>query len=178
MNDGVRSPAATLHLLTGAWASGKSTLVPHLARLLPEVVVFDWDILLPGLSAAAGRDAHTDPSTWAGLGEMWAAVIHSVLAGGRDALLCGPARREDFERADLARNPVRCAYLDCADEVLAARLRARGVSAAEVADELAFAASLRQSPHAPVRMDGRTPEHVAGDVVSWVRAARSPEPGA
>lgn len=164
--------AATLHLLTGPWGSGKSTLVPHLARLLPEVVVFDWDVLLPGLSAAAGRDAHTDPSTWAALREMWAAVIHAVLAGGRDVLLCGPARPEDFDHAVVAGHPVRCAYVDCADEVLAQRLQARGVPAPEIADELAFAALLRLSSHTQVPAAGRAPEQVAEDVAAWVHAAR------
>ena len=55
MYDGVH-PTATLFLLTGPWASGKSTLAPLLARLLPEVVVLDWDALLPGLSRACGTD--------------------------------------------------------------------------------------------------------------------------
>jgi energy-coupling factor transporter ATP-binding protein EcfA2 len=65
MYDDVR-PTATLFLLTGPWASGKSTLVPLLARLLPEVVVLEWDTLLPGLSRACGTDAHADASTWGG----------------------------------------------------------------------------------------------------------------
>ncbi|HET7228969.1 MAG TPA: hypothetical protein VFJ16_03170 [Longimicrobium sp.] len=160
--------SATLHLLTGPWASGKSTLVPILASLLPGVVVFDWDVVLPGVSAASGRDAHTDPSTWGGLKEIWAAIIHSVLAGGRDVLLCGPARPEDFGAGSGARHPIRCAYLECGDELLAARLLARGETDAAIADELGEMAALRKSGHHPVRVEGRTPDEIAREVAAWV----------
>jgi len=170
MYDDVR-PAATLFLLTGPWASGKSTLVPLLASLLPEVVVFDWDALLPGLSQACGTDAHTDASAWDGLRAMWAAIAGSVLAGGRDVLLCGPARPDDFAAA-VAPRAVRCAWLDCGDDTLAARLRARGSTAAEIADELAFMAALRRSDHTRMKAGDRTPEQLAAAVASWVRAAR------
>jgi ABC-type cobalamin/Fe3+-siderophores transport system ATPase subunit len=57
--------ALILHLILGPWASGKSTLVEHLARLLPQHVVFDWDLIIPALSATASKDVFTDPSTWA-----------------------------------------------------------------------------------------------------------------
>ena len=163
--------AATLHLLTGPWASGKTTLVPHLARGLPEVVVFDWDTLLPGLSAAAGRDAHHDPATWQGLRMMWIAILQSVLAGGRDVLLCGPARPDDFARAHLA-GPIRCAWLDCTDDVLAARLRARGEREQDVTDELAEMAALRKSGCHPIAAGNRAPQEIAADVAAWVRAGR------
>jgi hypothetical protein len=168
-------PPATLHLLTGPWASGKSSLVPHLARLLPEVVVFDWDALLPGLSAAAGKDAHADTSTWEGLRAMWAAVAGSVLAGGRDVLLCGPALPQDLAESGVGAHPVRCAYLDCGDEILAERLRTRGETEAEISDELAFMAALRRSDHAPVRAGERPPPEIAAEVAAWVRAVRPPQ---
>ncbi|MFL5386766.1 MAG: hypothetical protein ACJ8GN_30100 [Longimicrobiaceae bacterium] len=170
MYDDVR-PTATLFLLTGPWASGKSTLVPLLARLLPDVAVFDWDALLPGLSRACATDAHTDASTWEGLRAMWAAVAVSVLAGGRDVLLCGPAQPDDFAAA-VAPHAVRCAFLDCGDDALSARLRARGSTDAEIADELAFMAALRRSGHAPVQAGDRTPEQLAAAVASWVRTTR------
>lgn len=97
-------------------------------------------------------------------------MIDGVLAGGRDVLLVGPAQPDDFDSTPLARYPVRCAYLDCADETLAERLRARGVPDEEVADELASAALLRRSIHAPVRTDGQTPEQIAAGVAAWIGA--------
>ncbi|HEX8242807.1 MAG TPA: AAA family ATPase [Longimicrobium sp.] len=167
MDDAAR--AATLHLLTGPWASGKTSLVPHLARLLPDVVVFDWDVLLPGLSAAAGRDARRDPAAWDGLREMWIAIVRSVLAGGRDVLLCGPATPDDFARGGVSAG--RCLYLDVPDETLADRLKARGVADAEIADELREMAELRRSGHAPLPAGGRAPHELAEDVAAWIRAA-------
>ena len=163
--------AATLHLLTGAWGSGKTSLIPHLVPLLPQAVVFDWDALLPGLSAAAGKDAHHDPSTWDGLRTMWIAIVESVLAGGRDVVLCGPATPGDFARSGIAAASIRCAYLDLPDEVLAGRLRARREREQDVADELAAMAALRASACTPVPVDGLDPRQVAGRVAAWVRAA-------
>ena len=163
-------PSATLHLLTGPWASGKTTLVPHLARLLPDVVVFDWDVLLPGLSAAAEKDAHTDPSTWEGLRRMWLAIVGSVLAGGRDVLLCGPLGKGDIADPGILAFPIRCAFLDCGDEALAERLRTRGVTESELEEELSELATLRGSPCEAIRASG-SPEQTAAAVVTWVRAA-------
>ena len=177
MSDAASIPA-TLHLLTGPWASGKTSLVPHLRALLPEVVVFDWDVVLPGLSAAAGKDAHRDASTWDGLRTIWVAIVESVLAGGRDVLLCGPARPEDFAGTGLPARLVRCACLDCADETLAERLRGRGATEAEIADELGTMAALRESGYERLRADDRSPYDLAAEVAAWIRAARAIAPSA
>ncbi|HEX6368146.1 MAG TPA: AAA family ATPase [Longimicrobium sp.] len=162
---------ATLHLLTGAWGSGKTTLIPHLVPALPDAVVFDWDALLPGLSAAAGTDAHRDPSTWDGLRAMWIAVVGAVLAGGRDVVLCGPATPEDFAEGGIARASIRWACLDLPDEVLAARLRARGEREEDVADELEAMAALRASACTTLPAGGLDPRQVAAVVAAWVLAA-------
>src|SRR5437763_3452388 len=109
MIDPDRRPAS-LFLLTGPWASGKSTLVPHLRRALPEVVVFDWDVILPGLSAASGKDARMDASTWGGLRAIWTAIVRSVLDSGRDVLLSGPVHPEHLSGSIIPADRIRCAY--------------------------------------------------------------------
>lgn len=161
---------ATLHLLTGAWGSGKTSLIPHLVPLLPEAVVFDWDALLPGLSAAAGNDAHRDPSTWDGLRAMWIAIVASVLAGGRDVVLCGPATPDDFRGSGIATASIRCAWLDLPDDVLVERLRARREREQDIADELESMATLRRSACTPLPVGGLDPRQVAGLVAAWVHA--------
>ena len=160
----------TLYLLTGPWGSGKTSVVPHLARLLPEAVVFDWDVLLPGLSAAAGTDAHRDETTWDGLAEMWVAVVEAVLAGGHDVVLCGPARPDDVATAGFGGASLRCAFLNAPDDALAARLRSRGETEEEITEELSDAAALRASSWVPISTAGRSPAEVAEEVALWVSA--------
>lgn len=104
-----------------------------------------WDALLAGLSVAAGTDAHRDDTTWGGLAMMWGAVLEAVLAGGRDVFLCGPARPGHIAFVGLEGIPVRCAHLDIPDDVLSARLQARGEFTEDIEAELADAASLRAS---------------------------------
>lgn len=160
---------ATLHLLTGPWGVGKTTLVPHLQRLLPHCVVFDWDVVLPGLSEAAAKSAHTDPTTWDGLKTLWVDIIAAVLGGSHDVVLCGPATPEMFKER-LPHITLRCAYLDCPDEILAQRLRARGESADDIAAELSFAAELRCSSYHKIATTHLPPEAVAESVATWVRS--------
>ena len=166
-----RERAAALHLVTGPWGAGKTSLVPHLVRLLPDCVVFDWDLIIPGISAAAGKNVNTDPSTWEGLRATWIAVTGAVLAGGRDVLLCGPATPNDFRDFPITAQ-IRCAYLDCPNDVLAHRLRARGETYASIADELVYAASLRRSSHARIPVGNRTPREDAEAVAQWLQSER------
>lgn len=164
---------ATLHLITGPWASGKTSLIPHLKRLLPECVVFDWDMIIPGLSAASQKDVYTDPSTWDGLRETWLAVVEAILSGERDVVLCGPLNPDAFDSSRLTAASVRCAYLDWNDETLSDRLRARGVSEADLAEELSMAANLRASSYDAVSGLERDPQQLARAVAAWVRQDRN-----
>lgn len=159
----------TLYLVTGPWGSGKTSTTLSLTRLLPECVVFDWDAIIPGISAAAGKDVRTDPATWAGLRTTWLAVIGSVLAGGRSVVLFGPATPRDFQDS-FNGVPVRCAYLECPDPVLNQRLKERGESSADIADELAYAAELGRSSHTPIPTEALTPLEVAQAIAQWVQS--------
>ncbi len=158
-----------LYLLTGPWASGKTTLVSPLRRLLPEVVVFDWDTLLPGLSLAVGTDASQAPRTWPSLRAMWTAVLESALEGGRSVVLCGPATPADFDHTALADYTIYCAYLNCPNALLSRRLRARKIADADMAEELAEMERLRRSAYAAIPVDQRTPPQVAESVAAWIR---------
>ncbi len=162
---------AALHLVTGPWGAGKTSLVPHLVRLLPNYVVFDWDLIIPGISAAAGKNVNTDSSAWDGLRATWVAVAGAVLAGGHDVILCGPATPNDFEDVSGTAR-IRCAYLDCPDDILERRLRARGETDASIADELAYAASLRRSSHTRIPVGNRTPREDAEAVAQWLQPGR------
>lgn len=165
-----RRTRPSLHLLTGAWGSGKSSIIPHLVGLLPDCVVFDWDLIIPGLSLTAGKDVHTDPSTWDGLCQTWVAIVDALLVAGRDVLLCGPATPDKFARdGHIVAANVRCAYLDCPDQTLIERLRARGASEAAIVEELATSSRLRCSNWDSIPVGGADPGDVAGRVALWVR---------
>lgn len=159
-----------LYLVSGAWGSGKTATVAHLIHLLPTVAVFDWDLIIPGLSAASGKDVHREPSTWPGLRETWKAIVGASLAAGRDVVLFGPPSADEFA-VDLGPGvSLRRAYLDCADDVLGERLRGRGATESEIADELAVAASLRASGEHRIAVDNRGADAVALEVAKWVEA--------
>lgn len=167
--DIVGPPPGILYLLVGPWASGKTTILPQLTRLLPEHVVFDWDAIIPGLSSAYGRDVHTDPSTWDGLRQTWLAVVGSVLAGGRDVVLCGPLQPSDVDRAQLPHSAIHCAFLDCPNELLEQRLSARGEEKQAIVDELAMADALRRSGYFRICAGDELPERIASQAVEWIR---------
>ena len=166
---------ALLHLILGPWASGKSTLVKRLAELLPEHVVFDWDLIIPGLSLTADRDVFTDPSTWKGLHVTWFAIISAVLRGGHDVVLCCWVEPGEIPSDVIDQEHIRVAFLDCPDDVLRARLSARGESVENIHDEIAEAAKLRHSPY--FRLDGtRDPDALAKDAAAWVLSAKLSQP--
>lgn len=144
--------------------------MPELASLLPDHVVLDWDLIIPGISAAAGKDVHSDPSTWAGLQETWAAVIEVLLRSQHDVVLCGPATPEQFV-SRLGAFSIRCAYLDCPDDLLSRRLHDRGESDHAIADELAVSRALRNSSYDAIAVADRDTHEVAEDVARWVRSA-------
>jgi energy-coupling factor transporter ATP-binding protein EcfA2 len=91
------SRGRTLHLVLGPWGSGKSTLVQRLAELLPECVVFDWDLIIPGLSLNAGKDVFTQ-SLLSERGEL-EGNIRSELAEAAEL------RTSGYVRFDCTRHP-------------------------------------------------------------------------
>jgi len=165
----VQTSRGTLYLITAPWGAGKTTLVKHLIGL-SNCVVFDWDLLIPGLTEASGKDITTDSSTWDGLTTLWADITEAVLENGQNIVLCGPATPETFEnhRGLMAKTPVRCAYLDCPDHLLTKRLQERGESEADIAEELAFAAELRASDYFPIEVADLTPREIVEKVRHWL----------
>ena len=136
--------------------------------------MFDWDLIIPGITEAAGKNVYTDPSTWDGLKTTWLAIIEAVLVGGRDVVLCGPATPADLG-GRLSGVRVGCAYLDCSDSLLEQRLRARGESEDAITDELAYAERLRHSGYVAIRVDDRSPREVAKSFTGWLATAYRPE---
>ncbi|MEV7025133.1 AAA family ATPase [Kitasatospora sp. NPDC093558] len=114
MNDGYVGRSITAVL--GAPGSGKTTIAPELARLLPGHVVLDWDAFMEPAAALAGRRIPENPETWPAYRDLVRAVIGSmphlpvVLLG-----VCTPEELRDW--------PIGAwVLLDCADDERRRRL--------------------------------------------------------
>ena len=160
-------PSFAPETILGPWASGKSTLVEQLTELLPEHIVFDWDLIIPGLSLTADRDVFTDSSTWKGLTATWFAIIRALVRGGHDVVLCCSIEPAEIPPQVISQERLQVAFLDCPDDVLDKRLSARGESIENIRDELMEAAKLRRSIY--FRLDAsQDPDALARDAAAWV----------
>jgi hypothetical protein len=113
---GTEVPALPLFVVTGASGAGKTTVTTPLRRLVPECAVFEGDLILH--IAALGVD------TWR---DTWLRIAHAVALNGSPTVLCTsllPSQLESLPAHKLL-GPIHFCNLDCPDDVLAARLRAR-----------------------------------------------------
>jgi len=158
-------PALPLFVVTGASGAGKTTVTGPLRRQLPGCDVFDVDITLQ--VAALGWD------TW---GNTWLRLAHGVALNGRVTVLCGsmiPSRLEGLPARKLL-GPIYSCNLDCPDDVLAERLRARpswrhGSLETVVPEHQRFAAWLRAHVQPSRDTSVLTPAQAAEHIAAWVR---------
>jgi hypothetical protein len=160
-----RLPALPLFVVTGASGVGKTTVTEPLRGLLPDCDVFEVDLTLQ--VAALG---------WETFGDTWLRLAHGVAQNGRVTVLCGsmmPDRLDALPARKLL-GPIHSCNLDCPDEVLAARLRARpswrhsSVESA-IVEHQRFAAWLRTHIQPTYDTSALTPGEVAGHIAAWVR---------
>jgi len=109
-------PGRPLFVVTGASAAGKTTVTSALAKALPACDVFDVDVTLH--VAALGWDVWRN---------TWLQLAHSIALNGRSTVLCGSLMPDQLSGlpARCLVGPLHFCTLDCPDEILAARLRAR-----------------------------------------------------
>ncbi|GAA2343246.1 hypothetical protein [Dactylosporangium salmoneum] len=166
-----RAKRLPLFVVTGASASGKTALFPHLVDGLGECLVFDVDWLI-GPFQRACEFGEVD---WPAFRDAWLSVAHGVAQSGRPTVLLGPFVREQLDDLPGRRwvGDVHFAVLDCADDVRAARLEARPRWRERAIERhVAFAERLRKTADTVVRTDDATPAESARRVIDWVRAAR------
>jgi hypothetical protein len=158
-------PALPLFVVTGASGAGKTTVTPLLCRLLPESAVFEGDLI--NQVAALGWDVWRD---------TWLRVAYGVAGSGRPTVLCTSLMPDHLESLPARRllGPIYFGNLDCPDDVLAARLRARPAWRHTNTDEAIlnhqrFAAWLREHIDPSWDTSTLTVEELAGRIVAWVR---------
>jgi hypothetical protein len=106
--------------VTGAGGSGKTTCLPYLRRLLPQMIFCEFDAF--GVPRDAGNMWRQQMT------EYWLqqALVHQ--AEGRDTIILGGARLGEILASPSAPkvNGISVCLLDCGDVVRIDRLRARG----------------------------------------------------
>jgi predicted kinase len=159
-------PALPLFVVTGASGTGKSTITGPLRRLLPCCLVIETDVILH--VAALGWD------TWR---NTWLQLAHAAALGGEVTVLTGSLTPDQLERLPARKliGPIHFALLDCPDDVLADRLRARPAwressSPATITEHQRFAAWLRARITPSFDASTTSAAEVADRVAAWVQA--------
>ena len=162
---------ATLHFVTGAPGSGKSTALHHILRRRSPYLAFDIDWLAAAASHLAQSDIASGHTTWPAYNALWFEVLHAVHHNHKHAILFSP-----LDLPDVAAHgqPAWCEriewlLLDCDDSTRRTRLAARaGWTAAMIEAAITDAHALR--PQIAERIDtARTaPDDVATAILSWV----------
>ncbi len=161
----------SLVVITGAPGSGKTAVVPVLARLLVGAVILDIDWLLDPLSRLAGVDLAVHEPSWPAYRDAWLALAACLGGTGVPVILCGP-----LLPAELAPLPSRALVdqihwivLDCSDDVRRQRLVTRGWDGALIAEAQHDAAVLRRLDAEIVSSDSLSLEEMARVVTGVVR---------
>jgi ribosomal protein S27AE len=163
-------PALPLFVVTGASGTGKSTVTAPLRSLLPGCLVLESDVTLH--LAALGWD------TWR---NTWLQLSHAVALGGQATVLTGSLTPDQLERLPARKliGPIHFALLDCPDEVLAGRLRARpawrGTSTeAKITENQRFAAWLRARISPSFDTSTASAAEVADRLAAWIQPLLPP----
>lgn len=158
-------PALPLFVLTGTSGVGKSTVTAPLRDLLPGCLVLETDVILH--VAALGWDVWRNTLLQ---------VAHAAALGGQVTVLTGSVTPDQLERQPARQliGPLHFALLDCPDDALAARLRARpawrGSSTPEkIIEYQRFAAWLREHVTPSFDTGAASPAEVAGQVAAWIQ---------
>lgn len=156
-------------VVTGAFGTGKTTIRPLLAELLPEMAVTEIDQLIDVGGELVGHDLHTYEPAWPAFGELWTTVIDMMGAPHRPVVFLTHSLPHELRSLAHRIGDLDWIVLDCPDDVLTRRLRGRGESAETIDDALRDAANMRRI-RAPVVPAHAGPPIVAERLAQAVRA--------
>ncbi|AEI40872.1 AAA family ATPase [Paenibacillus mucilaginosus] len=157
-----------LFIVTGASGSGKTTVIPELRRILPDMAVFDIDDILP----FAGED-------WHSIRNIWFRVARGLAESGRMTVICGTVMPWDAEQCEDYPYFANVYYLNlhCDEESREARLRARSWPEERIAEHLKFAGWLLDNadqaytpPMSTLDTSETVPAEVALGIREWIHS--------
>jgi ribosomal-protein-alanine N-acetyltransferase len=162
----------TLIVVTGAPGSGKSTVAPLVARALPDVAVFDIDVIMGPVNAMLGVNIRSERSVWPAYRDLWMTLLGAVGAAHRPVVFLANALPSEVEARARRTGFATIAWLvlDSGDEMRAARLRSRGEPDSVIDEARTDAAELRRLDAPIIVNDSTEPRAVATDVVRAVNA--------
>jgi hypothetical protein len=146
----------------GAPGSGKSTIAPALAGLLPGHVVLDWDAFMRPATALAGREIPHHPETWPAYRELVRAAIGVV--AHLPAVLLGVCTPDELEGWPIDT----WVLLDCSEHERRRRL-ARHADPQRLADAIRDGRTYRQLGLPAIDTTGRTPMAVAAELARFIQ---------
>jgi hypothetical protein len=156
---------APMYAISGAPGAGKSTVVPHLLTAAAGEVVMDIDELLEdgrllGVPIATPEAA----PVWPAYRRMWQRITGISRRAGHPVLFLSPNTPDEVEGATA------CLLLDCADDIRARRLRARGDTDRQIEEALNDARDYRHHFDAILVTDDLKPSQVADRILAWTRS--------
>jgi len=175
---GVGSEAITIHhsihIVTGAPGSGKSSALQAFVCRRRRYIAFDMDWLLTPASALTGRDICTEASAWPFYNALWLEILHAVHINDRIAVLFTPVSKSDLPVKVLPSwcSGIEWLLLDCPDPVRRARLASRPEWTNAMMEEAEEDARLlRETVPQRVDTEGNAPGAVADLIVEWLDRA-------
>jgi hypothetical protein len=141
-------------VVLGAPGSGKSTIKPLLASLLPGHVILDWDAFMAPAAALAGHEIREYPACWPAYRLLVRTVVEAV--GHLPVVLLGVCTPDELDGW-----PVGAWFLlDCADEERQRRLGPYAAPA-RIREGLADGRAYRELGLPVIDSTGRMPHEVA-----------------
>ncbi len=165
------SPPMPFAIVTGAPASGKSSVVRALLAQRPDFLVFDADRLLDAASELCGLGVAVESELWPPYRIIWLTFLRLIADNGRLPVLFMPLEPRELPPSWQA--SVRWCLLDCDEATRRLRLRARDWQPAAIDEAIADAVALRQQIAEVIDTSQQEPESVATLLTAWL--ARSSE---
>lgn len=156
---------APLYAISGAPGAGKSTVFAHLLTAAAGEVVIDIDELLEdGRLLDVPIAVPEAAPVWPAYRRMWQRITDMPRRAGHPVLFLSPNTPDEVEGATA------CLLLDCAGDIRAKRLRARGDTARQIEAALDDTRDYRRQFDTILTTDDLEPRQVADRILAWARS--------